>query len=121
MQSNKTDDKPFVHFSNNTGLYYLSWGCFYGVGSNVYGPFTFRGSVIDVAHIAPDFLVPDGNMSAPWYKSQNLQCRRGSFLSDFPPTGSLVLMPACLGGQETIYGTAIVHSIFTRAVVLFYQ
>ena len=81
----KTDDKPFVHFSNATGsatggLYYLSWGCFYGVADNPYGPYTYRGSVIDVAHIADDFLIPDGTTPDKWWAGNNLRDRHGSFL-----------------------------------------
>eukprot|EP00729_Bicosta_minor_P020745 gene20745-833_t len=39
------DDKPFLHKMN--GMYYLSWGCWYAVGSSPYGPFNFSGSVIN--------------------------------------------------------------------------
>lgn len=49
-----TDDKPYMHYYG--GLYYLSWGCFYATSSSsVYGPFTYRGTVIDPAKIAPSF------------------------------------------------------------------
>ena len=30
-----TDDKPFIH--KNSGVYYLSWGCFYAMSKSVYG------------------------------------------------------------------------------------
>ena len=49
-----TDDKPSLHKRN--GLYYLSWSSFYAVASNVYGPYEYKGSVIDAAHVAPEFL-----------------------------------------------------------------
>ena len=26
----------------HNGLYYLSWGCWYAVGSSPYGPFNYR-------------------------------------------------------------------------------
>ncbi len=77
----KTDDKPFVHFSNATGgRYYLSWGCFYGVADNPRGPYTYRGTVIDVAHIADDFQIPDGTTPDKWWAGNNLRDRHGSFL-----------------------------------------
>lgn len=49
----KTDDKPNLHKHN--GIYYLSWGCFYATADQVYGPYTFRGSVISPDRIAPEF------------------------------------------------------------------
>ena len=49
----KTDDKPSLHKRN--GLYYLSWSSFYAVSENVYGPYRYRGSVIDAAYVAPKF------------------------------------------------------------------
>jgi len=49
----KTDDKPSLHKRN--GLYYLSWSSFYAVSENVYGPYRYRGSVVDAAHISPKF------------------------------------------------------------------
>ena len=49
----KTDDKPSLHKRN--GVYYLSWSSFYAVSSSPYGPFTYKGSVIDPALVAPDF------------------------------------------------------------------
>ena len=40
----KTDDKPSLHQRN--GIYYLSWSSFYAMSTNVYGPYTYKGSVI---------------------------------------------------------------------------
>ena len=40
-----TDDKPFLHAYN--GKFYLSWGCFYAMSDNVYGPYEFTGSIIE--------------------------------------------------------------------------
>jgi hypothetical protein len=36
------DDKAFLHKIN--GIYYLSWGCFYAIGSSPYGPFNYSGN-----------------------------------------------------------------------------
>jgi hypothetical protein len=47
----KTDDKPSLH--KRHGIYYLSWSSFYAVSKNVYGPYTYRGSVIDESQMAP--------------------------------------------------------------------
>ena len=71
------DDKPFMH--KRGGLYYLSFGCFYGTSTSVYGPFTYVGTWIDPQLIAPDFRtnVTDG----PWYKWQDYNDRHGSFFS----------------------------------------
>lgn len=53
MGEGKTDDKPFLHRRGDK--YYLSWGCFYAMADNPYGPFTYKGSVIDAAHTEPAF------------------------------------------------------------------
>jgi arabinoxylan arabinofuranohydrolase len=44
------DDKPFLHRRGRR--YYLSWGCFYAVGSSPYGPFSYSGSVINTSALA---------------------------------------------------------------------
>ena len=44
----KTDDKVFLHKRGDK--YYLSWGCFYAMADQVYGPYVFKGSVIDDEH-----------------------------------------------------------------------
>ncbi len=49
----KTDDKPSLHKRGNN--YYLSWSSFYAMSKNIYGPYTYKGSVIDPANVAPDF------------------------------------------------------------------
>jgi arabinoxylan arabinofuranohydrolase len=70
-----TDDKPFIHKAN--GLYYLSWGCFYGISDSVYGPYNFTGVAIDTQFIAPDFRM---NVTSPnWYAWEDLADRHGSF------------------------------------------
>lgn len=37
------DDKNFIHKKN--GIYYLSWGSKYATADNVYGPYTYRGTI----------------------------------------------------------------------------
>lgn len=39
-----TDDKPFLHKYN--GKYYLSWGCYYAISDNIFGPYVCKGSFI---------------------------------------------------------------------------
>ena len=51
-----TDDKPFLHAYN--GKYYLSWGCFYAMADNVYGPYEYTGSVIEKESFAPGYEKP---------------------------------------------------------------
>jgi len=48
----KTDDKPSLHKRN--GIYYLSWSSYYAMSDNVYGPYTFKGSVIAPEGVAPE-------------------------------------------------------------------
>ena len=40
----KTDDKPFLHRRGN--IYYLSWGCYYAMSDNVYGPYAYKDTII---------------------------------------------------------------------------
>ena len=63
---NSTDDKPFIHKAN--GVYYLSWGCFYGTSSSVYGPYTYVGSAINTEFLAPDFRT--NNTGGAWYSHE---------------------------------------------------
>ena len=49
----KTDDKPSLH--KRHGIYYLSWSSFYAMSTNVYGPYTCKGSVITPERVAPEF------------------------------------------------------------------
>ena len=51
----KTDDKPSLHKRN--GIYYLSWSSFYAMSTNVYGPYTYKGSVIVPEKVAPEFQI----------------------------------------------------------------
>ena len=65
-----TDDKPFLHFYN--GKYYLSWGCFYAMADNVYGPYDYKGSVVEKESFAPGY-------DAPTWPKGFKQGRHGSF------------------------------------------
>lgn len=65
-----TDDKPFMHYYD--GNYYLSWGCFYAMGKSVYGPFDYKGCIIDSSSFAPGY-------DAPTWPTGFRQGRHGSF------------------------------------------
>jgi len=65
-----TDDKPFVHQYN--GKYYLSWGCFYAMSDNLYGPYNYVDSVIKEESFAEGY-------DAPTWPNGFLQGRHGSF------------------------------------------
>ncbi len=65
-----TDDKPFVH--KNNGKYYLSWGCFYAMSDNLYGPYDYKDSVIKQESFAKGY-------DAPTWPNGFLQGRHGSF------------------------------------------
>jgi len=73
---NGTDDKPFLF--KRSGVYYLSWGCFYATSTSVYGPYEYVGSVIDTAAIAPAFRMND-TAPGPWYSHKDFAGRHGSF------------------------------------------
>ena len=74
----KTDDKPYLHVRN--GIYYLSWGCFYGISSTPYGPFKFQGSAIATAALDPAFRRPQ-QQGTPWYGQEDYADRHGSFVT----------------------------------------
>ncbi|MHB0753792.1 family 43 glycosylhydrolase [Polaribacter sp. M15] len=65
-----TDDKPFVH--KYKGKYYLSWGCFYAMSDNLYGPYDYKDSVIKQESFAKGY-------DAPTWPNGFLQGRHGSF------------------------------------------
>lgn len=65
-----TDDKPFIHFYN--GNYYLSWGCFYAMSDNLYGPYDCKGSIIEQESFAPGY-------DSPTWPNGFKQGRHGSF------------------------------------------
>lgn len=69
----KTDDKPNLHKAN--GHYYLTWGCFYAMSDQVYGPYQFKGAVMDTnTSFAPGYASPT------WPKGP-LQGRHGNFFT----------------------------------------
>jgi beta-xylosidase len=64
----KTDDKPYLHKRN--GIYYLSWGCYYGMAKNIYGPYQCHGSILSEENVHPSLR----------YKKHHItQDRHGSF------------------------------------------
>ena len=65
-----TDDKPFVH--NYNGKYYLSWGCFYAMSDNLYGPYHYKDTVIKEESFAEGY-------DEPTWPNGFLQGRHGSF------------------------------------------
>lgn len=65
-----TDDKPFIHFHN--GHFYLSWGCFYAMADNVYGPYNYKGSIIEQESFARGY-------DEPTWPTGFKQGRHGSF------------------------------------------
>lgn len=65
-----TDDKPFVHKYN--GNYYLSWGCFYAMSDNLYGPYDYKDTIIKQESFAKGY-------DAPTWPNGFLQGRHGSF------------------------------------------
>ena len=69
----KTDDKPSLHKRN--GVYYLSYSSFYATSPNVYGPYTFKGSVIAKENVAPEFQVPTKGPVGLWHD------RHGNFFT----------------------------------------
>nr|WP_299070431.1 family 43 glycosylhydrolase [uncultured Allomuricauda sp.] len=65
-----TDDKPFVHKYKDK--YYLSWGCFYAISDNLYGPYDYKDTVIKQESFAEGY-------DAPTWPNGFLQGRHGSF------------------------------------------
>lgn len=53
----KTDDKSCL--SRHDGHYYLSWGCFYAMADNPYGPYTYKGSIVVPQSTDPPFRTRD--------------------------------------------------------------
>ena len=47
-----TDDKAYLHKHN--GWYYLSWGCYYAMSKNIYGPYDCKGSFLQAENIDKD-------------------------------------------------------------------
>ncbi len=56
-----TDDKPYLHTHN--GKYYLSWGCYYAMADNVYGPYTYKGCFIVEDRTEPEFRQAEAGLT----------------------------------------------------------
>ncbi len=65
-----TDDKPFMHKYN--GRFYLSWGVFYAMADSVYGPFDYKGQIMQKSSFAKGY-------DAPTWPNGFQQGRHGSF------------------------------------------
>jgi len=52
-----TDDK--VDIQKYMGKYYLSWGAFYAMSDNLYGPYKCKGAFINEENVAPEFRNQD--------------------------------------------------------------
>jgi hypothetical protein len=53
---NKLDDKP--NLFERGGTFYLSWGCYYGMSDNVYGPFAYKDTIIHRDRMEPGMIQP---------------------------------------------------------------
>ena len=49
----KLDDKPFLF--EYQGKYYLSWGCYYAMSDNLYGPYKYVDTIIHKDRVEPIF------------------------------------------------------------------
>jgi len=67
-----TDDKPFIHYYNKK--YYLSWGCFYAMSDSLYGPYDFKGSIIESESFSHGY-------DSPTWPNGFKQGRHGSFFN----------------------------------------
>jgi len=61
----KTDDKPYLH--RRGGVYYLSWGCYYGMSQNLCGPYECQGTLLREESISPELRYRPGSLTlADW-------------------------------------------------------
>jgi len=51
-----TDDKPYIH--KYRGRFYLSWGCFYAMSDNIYGPYEYVDAVLNDSSFAEGYKEP---------------------------------------------------------------
>ncbi|MBW1850452.1 MAG: family 43 glycosylhydrolase [Deltaproteobacteria bacterium] len=51
-----TDDKPFIH--RYKGKFYLSWGCFYAMSDNIYGPYVYIDAILNDSSFAEGYKEP---------------------------------------------------------------
>jgi arabinoxylan arabinofuranohydrolase len=56
-----TDDKPYLHKHN--GKYYLSWGCYYAMADNVYGPYSYKGCFVTEDRTEPEFRQAEAGLT----------------------------------------------------------
>lgn len=112
------DDKPYLH--KRHGIYYLSWGAYYGMSDSPYGPFECQGSFLQEDQIDPGLRYrgkrirydPDSRLAATVEASQRLgrfstYDRHGSFFTwkgrDFficnehSQSGNVYFRDCCLG------------------------
>jgi len=85
----KTDDKAYLH--KNDGWYYLSWGCFYAMSKNIYGPYDCKGSFLQEENIDAAIRQKSWNMDRhgsffqwreQWYFICNDQTAAGPYYRD---------------------------------------
>jgi beta-xylosidase len=58
----KTDDKPYLH--KRDSIYYLSWGCYYGMSVNIYGPYDCRGSIVLTQNVEEPHRYPNRHIGS---------------------------------------------------------
>eukprot|EP00941_MAST-03F_sp_MAST-3F-sp1_P004046 g4046.t1 len=78
----KADDKPFLHKREN--VYYLSWGPFYATSETVFGPYQYRGCIIDPERgvVEQSFLIGNATEEASklWFQRGIYRDRHGSYV-----------------------------------------
>jgi hypothetical protein len=55
-EENPTDDKPFIH--RYKGKFYLSWGCFYAMSDDLYGPYDYVDAIMNDSSFAEGYKEP---------------------------------------------------------------
>ncbi|RLD72227.1 MAG: hypothetical protein DRJ29_07390 [Bacteroidetes bacterium] len=53
---NPTDDKAFIH--RYKGKFYLSWGCFYAMSDQLYGPYDYVDAIMNESSFAEGYIEP---------------------------------------------------------------
>lgn len=91
----RTDDKPYLH--RRRGVYYLSWGCYYGMSASVYGPYECRGSVLFEHTVDPALRRGVENLTLDRHGSFFRWQGRWYFAcNDFSGSGSPYFRDTCL-------------------------
>ncbi len=96
-----TDDKPFLHKYN--GKYYLSWGCFYAMSDNLYGPYTYKASIITPENTQPELI--DGRL---------VQDRHGSFF-EFKGQWYFICNDTSRPGSSSGFRDSAISYVYYRA------